>query len=856
MTQFARKLKLSNGLTVVYEKNNASDVVSLNIGVRLGSVNESDAESGLCHLIEHMVFKGTKTHEPGEIAVLVEASGGELNAYTSLDQTVYYINTPARHFEQAAHILKEMVFDARFDPAELEREKEVVVEEIRRGMDNPMRVLGELLFASVFLKHNYRRPVIGTEKLVRGFSRDQVYSFYKKHYQPQNMIFGVCGNVNESELSHVLEKLFRFEASSPLQFEPVLPEPEKKQASLKMQPMDIQATYFDIGFAAPDLAHPDVPALDILSHLLGESSTSLLEKFTREKEQLVHSIYSNCYTPKHPGVFVIGGQVDPDKINAALSSIRRQIITARTELFDEDALSRAKMLMKSQLIFDKETCEGTARKWMLYETIISDFSYDKKYIEKIESLTTEDVRRVAGEYLDPARCTLAILHPKRAKIRVDRSFFAKISSVVKKRSKPLVSHRGIYLHELSNGVRVLVHENHRLPIASLKLTSLGGLRYETHASNGLSHLMSHCLTKGTQSYTYMQLAERCETLAVSMSGYAGRNSWGGSCAFLSERMRPAVLLFADMILHPAFDKSEVEKEISLQLEAIKNQGDNPGHMAFRMAMQTLFNKHPYSLDMLGKAERVRRYTPDFLKKDHGRLCVSDNLVMSVVGDVRTGEILDVLEREFSELKHRPFVNKKIKKPKGLSRQKHVFHELKRNQAHVVIGFLALSLYDEDRYVLDVINSILSGQGGRLFLELRDKNSLAYTVSANFVEGLETGFFSTYIGTEPGKVSLAIAGMFTELEKIKTEKIGSEELKRAKNYIIGNHEIDHQKNGAIALQIALNELYGVDLTEFHNFSRRIQRVTADDVRRVAQKYIDFDRCVVSVVGPKQCKGIRA
>lgn len=852
MTQFTRKMKLTNGLTVIFEKNTAADVVSLNLGVKIGSVNETDAESGLCHLIEHMVFKGTTSYKPGEIAVLVESSGGELNAYTSLDQTVYYINTPARHFALGMRILKEMVFDANLDAAELEREKEVVVEEIRRGMDNPSRVLGELLFASLFNKHHYRRPVIGTEKHVRGFSRDMVHAFYKKHYQPQNMVLGVCGNVEESQLSQILEELFRFVVPSPTVFEPVTPEPPPTRSRVHMQTMDIQATYFDLGFVAPALSHPDVPALDVLSHMLGESSTSLLEKFTHEKEQLVHSIYSNAYTPKHPGMFVIGGQLDPSKMNAALASIRRQITTACQELFDEAALNRTKMVMKSQMIFDKETCEGTARKWMIYETVIDDYSYDKKYIERIEELTPEDIRRVAKEYLDLSRAVLVILHPPREKIKVDQSVFKKMTAPVQRSPKALVRKRDLALYQLSNGIRVLIRENHRLPIASLKLTSLGGLRYENRANNGISHLLSHCLPKGTENYTYQQLAERCETLAISMSGYAGRNSWGGSLSFLSERVRPAIALFADMMLHPAFDDSEVSKEKILQLEAIKNQKDNPGHMAFQSAMQALFGTHPYSLEILGGAPVVKKFTPATLRNYHRELCVPQNLVMSVVGDVNSTEILDVLEREFYELKSQRFARKTVTKPKSPKRRVSLFHELKRNQSHVVIGFLATSLYDQDRYVLDVINSILSGQGGRLFLELRDKNSLAYTVSANFVEGLETGFFGTYIGTEPRKVEQATREMFAELTKIKTQKVGSVELDRAKNYIIGNHAIDHQKNGAIALQIALNELYGIDMGEFHGFCHKIQKVTAADIQRVANRYLDFDRCVVSVVGPKEGK----
>jgi len=312
MSDFSKKIKLTNGLTVIYEKNDNANIVSINIGVRVGSVHEKDHESGICHLIEHMVFKGTKSYKPGEIATLVESHGGELNAYTSLDQTVYYINLPARHFNVGLKLIKEMAFDALMDPEELAREKEVVVEEINRGKDNPHRVLGEALFSRFFTKHNYRRPVIGTDELVRGFSADKVYNFYKKHYSPQNMILGICGNIDEDEMSEGLEELFRYEVNTPLTDHSLPKEPEKTKHEIVKCGMEIGATYFELAFPAPHITHKDVPALDILSHLLGESETSLLEQNTKEKDKLVHSIYSSCFTPRYTGIFMIGGQVEPN----------------------------------------------------------------------------------------------------------------------------------------------------------------------------------------------------------------------------------------------------------------------------------------------------------------------------------------------------------------------------------------------------------------------------------------------------------------------------------------------------------------------------------------------------------------
>jgi zinc protease len=168
---------------------------------------------------------------------------------------------------------------------------------------------------------------------------------------------------------------------------------------------------------------------------------------------------------------------------------------------------------------------------------------------------------------------------------------------------------------------------------------------------------------------------------------------------------------------------------------------------------------------------------------------------------------------------------------------------------VAFGFLSNSLYDKDRYTMQVLSSLLSGQGGRLFLELRDKQSLAYTVGSSLIEGVETGLFSTYIGSEPNKVPVAIREMLVQLDKLKNEPIPEAELMRTKNYVIGNHEIDHQKNSAIAMQLCLNELYGKKMSDFFDFEKHIMAITAQDITKAAHRYLTLDKMVLGVVGPQ-------
>lgn len=848
MQNLAKKYKLSHGLTVIYEKNSNAKIVSLNMGVKVGAVHERDDESGLCHLIEHMVFKGTTSYAPGEIATTVEASGGELNAYTSLDQTVYYINLPSEHFSLGLKILKEMVFDAKMDAEELAREKEVVVEEILRGQDSPQRVLNELLFKTVFAGHNYGRPVIGTADLVRGFSREKVFQFYKHHYVPSQMVLGICGDVDEAVVNAQIEKLFRFEMATP-RTETKIPSFKPKSGFQCVKTtMEIQSTSFDLAFPAVPLHHEDVAALDALSHVLGEGGASLLEQNTKEKEQLVQYIYSGSFTPRYEGVFFIGGQTDSQKINLALESIVRQIRHICTHPVDSVDLERVKLLAKSQMIYDKQTCEGTARKWMNYETTVNDYMFDEGYLEKMMALTPDDILRVAQKYLNFDYATLAVLHPQNEKIKINEKIIHEsqrgATFKVKKQKDDVKQ------YVLDNGVRVLIKENHRLELFAFKMVAEGGLRYETASTNGWFNFMTNVMSKGFGDYDQKAIAEKSEALAASLSCYSGRNSWGVSLTALSEKWYESLGFVTDLILHPRFDENEFKKEQKLQSEAIKNRKDNPAQMAFYHNLKAVFGKHPYAMSTLGEKESIRKATVSGLKKLYHSFCVPQNMVISIVGDVNSQEVLECLNKTIGQIAKKSFSGLGHKKSDlKLKSKMNMIHQNK-NQSHMVLGFLGTHLLSEDRYAFEVLNHVFSGQGGRLFLELRDKQSLAYTVSSNLIEGIDTGFFGVYIGTEPSKVQKALDGIYLELQKAQTSFVSDAELARAKNYIIGNHAIDHQKNGDMAMELALNELYHKPLEDLSSYENKIRKVTAQDVKRVAQKYLDLKNAVLTVVGPKQ------
>lgn len=843
---------LDNGMQVLLEENHASKVVSFQALVKVGSANETDDEAGICHAIEHMLFKGTPTRPTGTIARDVEAAGGDINAYTSIDQTVFYINMATRFADRGLEILADAVRNPLFDADELAREAEVILEEIRREQDNPGRMSIEHLFQEAFKVHTYGRPIIGFPHTVKSFTREKILDFHRRWYTPKNIVFIAVGDF---ETSSMLEKIrVAFEGfdggGAPIQNIPA--EPEHTESSLFVKEMNIQSSYLSLGFNVPGLTHPDVPALDVLSHIVGGSESSRLEQEIKEKRRLVHNIYSFAFTPKHPGLWVVGAMLEDKDAENAIEAIQKEIAKLKVEPATSEEMARAKLNIRSNEVYDRETVGGQAGKIASFMATAGSHEFEATYYQKVADVGTDDLRRVAKKYLTPKNCTVSLIVPSNSKWMSKRDSIKDAMTVplgFQEQGKAAKKSERVEKIKLKNGATLLVIENHHLPLISICSATLGGTRFETPATNGISGLMTRLLTKGTKNRTAVQIAKDIEKIAGHIDGFSGRNSCGVRCEFLSEHLRDGFGIFADVLANPRFDKSEVAKEKSIVLKSIKDQEDALSTLAFIKFLKALFPKHPYGLRQLGSKEAVKKLTAEKLARYHRDTMRAQDMVITVSGDVNPREIEALANELLADL---PRGKAKAPKLKTDPRPKKpidvVTKKKEKQQAHIVIGFQGTTYRSGDRHAMAVLNNILAGQGGRLFRELRDRMSLAYAVSSTNQDGIEPGYFAVYIGTEPGKLDTAISGILAELDGVRKGEVDAEELDRSKQYLVGAYDLNLQRNGAIASTHTFNQLYGLKLDEIEKYPQRIMDVTADDVLKVARKYIDTEAYTMAVIKP--------
>lgn len=847
------KTRLDNGLTVIIEEEHAAPVVSVQMWVRVGGADETDKEAGISHVFEHMLFKGTEKRKVGQIANMIESVGGDINAYTSFDNTVYYTTVPSRHFATGLDIISDAIQHSSFDPDELKKELEVVLEEIRMNDDSPSRNIYKNLLATSYTAHPYKRPVIGFKETVNTFTREQILKFFKKWYIPNNMTLVIVGDVNKDAALKAVKESFKDfkKAPDPHKKRPVEPAQEGFRTKLITQP--VKEARFGMGFHIPDAKSGDTYAIDVMSVILGGGHSSRLYKKLKIEQALVHDISSYPMSLKDPGIFLITGSLESKNADKAVYAALREITRLRTEGPSHDELEKAKINLESDFVYQRETMQGIADKLGYFETMFKDLDYEKKYLEGIRKVTTDDIKKTIGKYLNASNLTAAVLVPSAEKNAVTTDTLAasikKASEEAKaeikeEREKP----EKITKVRLDNGMTLIVKEVHSNPTVAFYAAFPGGLRYENAKTNGLSSFLSSMLTRGTAKRSREELSKEMEEMAGGVGGFSGWNTMGASGKFLSKFFDKGLAIFADIVMNPTFPEDEIEKLRKDTIAAIIRQEDYLPGYTFKLLYKELFRTHPYGMPSIGTEETVKYFNRDDLQRHYEDFFVPERTVMTIVGDVNTDQAIERVNALFKNFT-RPAGKLPVPaQDEPLAGVRTTGDVKQKAQTNTGIGFRGATIKDEDRYALKVMNEVLSGQSGRLFLELRDKQSLAYSVSSFSREGVDPGLIGFYIASAPDKKDAGIRGIFSELEKLTKKKITDDELNRAKRSIIGGYEIGLQEVSGQASDMANNELFSFGYGFSKEFPKKIDAVTAEDVLRVARKYLTLDSYVISVVGP--------
>jgi zinc protease len=399
---------LPNGMRLIIQEHGAASTIAIHLWVAVGGRDEAVGERGFSHFAEHMLFKGTDTRPRGFVERDVEAVGGRTNAGTSNDYTFYYLLLPATQTRPGIALIADMVLNSVFDPTELDRERDVVFEEMRLNEDNPRTSLGRQLYTLLYDGHPYGRPVLGDAADLRAATRETLRGYYKRHYVPENMVLVVVGPVKPAEVRAAAVDAFGALPDAGHTRAPV-PAPVPLQG-VRARSVERPERQTQLGFAwlAPPLGHPDMAAVDVLSHILGGSRSSRLNQALREKARLVSGIsgwYGALQAAGAVGVTARFESADQEAVErAVLAEIRR----IQDDGIGPDELARAITASEAEREFSRETVEGLALAYGRAEVTWS-LEAERGYVDRVRAVTREQVQEAARRYLTDSYARLAFV---------------------------------------------------------------------------------------------------------------------------------------------------------------------------------------------------------------------------------------------------------------------------------------------------------------------------------------------------------------------------------------------------------------------------------------------------------------
>jgi zinc protease len=820
---------LDNGLVVFARRSPPAGLVAIDVKILAGSSLEGERlGSGISHLVEHMVFKGTPTRPAGAIEREVKSLGGVINGSTSSDITDYHLLIPSKDLPHGLAIMKDMLTNAVFDAAETAKEKEVVLKEIDLNEDEPMSRLIKRLHETAYTRHPYRYPVIGYRGRFEPLGREDAVSYYGRMYVPNRMVLSIVGDIDEADaIANAQAEFGKIREASYAAIGPVEAEPQQIAPRRLDEPSRAKLAYLAIGFHSTGILDEDLFALDVLSMILGRGDGSRLSVKLRKKDRLVYSISAWNDTPRDPGMFIIAAMLDGSRIEAAERAVLAEIGRLRESDVPESELEAARRMSLADFIASLGTVDGQASDIGYGFIMTGSPDFSRRYVEGIQKVARADIRRVAAKYLSPSKMTVVRLIP---------------GPVGTAAAAPAVDAAtdAIFKETLPNGLRVIVHPDHRTPEVSITAAMLGGVMSEDLTDNGVSNLTAQMLLKGTASRKEDGITPYIESLGGAIDAFSGLNAFGVRAGVLKPDFATALGIIRDVLSSPAFPQDEIDKEKALTIAAISEEDDDIFNAGMNAMKKALYGDSVYGMRYLGTESSVSSLKRDDLLDFHRSHAVSGNIVVSISGDVDSYEAFKAAKNAFSQIRSGSF-SATIPNTKRLETAVDRTLEMDKDQSLVLIGFETTTIKDRDRYALELLGSVLSGASGRIFEKVRNSLGMSYALGCSQKLGLGSGYFVFYAATARDTADKAAGAISDEISAIRQNGVTEEEADLAKKELVFGRRVEMQSNAFVSMASALDELYGLGHDDVFRYASAIEKVTAQDLVSAAKKYFTPGAC---------------
>ncbi len=822
----ARTHVCPNGLTALLSPQHAFPLVSLQFWVQTGSIHEgAHLGAGLSHLVEHMVFKGTQAFSGRELNERVPALGGQWNAYTSTDRTVYYIDGPSEHWREFLHLLTELVFRPVFPAEEFDCECETIRREMAMYDDDPQDCAYRALMNTLFKAHPRRLPVIGSRAAFDALRREDVLAYHRERYVPGNVFVSVAGAVDADEVIAALEAEVAGLPAAPLAPRPVLLR-EQRQWGPRLQRCEFAqpTSSLMLAWRTPNALHPDAAALTLLSAILGDGRSAWLYKRFHDEEGLAHDISVSLIPEREgEGAFVIEADVEREERDA----LREAILAFVEELpqWPEEewqvALARALRQLRRQRLQTLSTVQGVASTQGLAWFLSRNLETMEEWHAALNRVTVQELVEVGCRYFGRERLVEVSVDPLGSNPPAEPDAAA----------EPLGA---ACLHELPGGLRVVTRVDRRVPMVHASVALGAGCPSEPAQKAGLNALLAECLLKGTRGRSGAEVAELLESLGGSMSSGAGNNSLSLSARCLAEDVETMLELLADVLLHPSFPAEAVETEKQAMISDILEAEEDPVSLAFRHVRRLSYGERSYGHVSGGTEQTVRGLTRADLVAQHARLAVGRNMVLSIAGDMEPEAVLARVAELFATLPEGQPVEREVTPPHAAGEE---WLHCEKAQAVLALSMPGLAVGDEALMLQLIFEEWCRDMTGPIFTEIREKRGLAYYASASSLLGVDAGSLYFYLGTAPESLREARRVLEEELTRLAREGMPAEALERARATALASRTFARQSCRKLCAAAAIDTLLGLGPDHDERTAARLRELRVEEVNALVARLLD-------------------
>lgn len=835
--------KLDDGQTVIIKQVKNNPIVTIDTWVKTGSINENDQNNGVSHFLEHLFFKGTTLHAPGDFDRILESKGAETNAATSKDFTHYYVTIPSKYFDMALDLHADMLLNPLIPRKELEKERKVVMEEIAKDSNNPTEKVVDNMNDMLYTTHPYKRKVIGTNDIIGKISREEILAYYNTHYGPQNMVTIIIGDVDPQ---HALAKVKEDFKTAPRKIVKNINKAEKPLAAkkIKVDYQPVQSGYLMIGYRGASVFNNDTFALDVLATILGDGRTSILYQAIKEQKQLAFSISANNSTFREDGIFSIEANYTPEDADKLQKAIFEEIAKVKKQGITPEQLNLAKSIIERDTYYSRESISNISSE-IGYTTILSDNpKYYDEYLANIKKVTLSEVKAVANKYLDENRSAVSVVLPEKEKT-------AEVSATPKTvhSAKLIKEDATTKKYALDNGATLLVIPNDLNDIIAMSIYAKGGCFLEKIA--GTADVTASVMLKGTQKYSSLELAQMLEENGIKISPSASADSFSIDVLTTKAQLPKTLELLNEVVNNATFDDYEIGKTITTKLNSIKESRDVPMNLALEEYRSLIFEGSVYSNGPKLYEKTLPKIQREDIVEYYNTIFNPKNMVISIDGNVNTNDVVQQLSEMFqpkncAEFDYSAYASKIY----PITAKTVVQNIADLKTAWIIMGWQAAGVQSQkDSATLQVINAILgSGMSSRLFRNVRDQEGLAYQIGSSYSPKILKGAFTLYIGTNPKTAELAREKMLDEINRMKTEFVSDKELQEAKDKILGNYVLSQETNLDKASAVGWFEASGRGFEFKDKYEKLINEVSASDIIEIANKYFNAN-FVTSIVNGK-------